>query len=297
MPSNSYCFHTLLTCIVYSLSTLSCSGKLLGPFKISCRDLNEGEQEIYLQVIDNKLCGTTTVEEASTFYIEHVAERKQFKIVHKTEITKTKCYVLPDGHQPLKLVPSSDGEKKISFVLKNSVNKLVGIPQTTVTWKRESPFFIWQPKIGSRLSRKSWYLYVTKQDKGVKQKHDQDSTLEHGKSSKPKYTVVASDKLETDNSLMLFYFTPVTEPHRDLPASVQLDRIQSDFSEVEDEPSRQLAESTLSGAPPPPSIQQPESGFAPGNNLPSELKDFFELVGEEYIFPLQMTTEGSETHT
>ena len=263
------------------------SGKLLGPLKISCRDLNEGEQEIYLQVVNNKLHGTTTVEEASAFYIEHVPERKQLKIIYKTENTKTKCYILPDGHQPVKLVPSTDCERKISFTLKSNVNKQVDIPQATATWKRESPFFIRRPKVGSRLSRRSeWYLYVTKQDKGVKQKHDQDSTLERSESSKPKYIVVASDKLEMDNSLMLFYFTPVTEPHRDLPVSVHLDRIQSDFSE--DEPSRQSADSTLSGAPPPPPIQQPESGFAPGNDLPSELKDFFKLVGEEYIFPLQM---------
>ena len=65
------------------------------------------------------------------------------------------------------------------------------------------------------------------------------------------------------------------------PAPVQL-RIQSDFSEVEDELSQQSQDSALARAPPPPPIQQPESGFALGNDLPSELKDFFQLVGDIY---------------
>ena len=256
----------------------------MGPFNISCREvLHKSEQDIYWQAINNEeIYGTTKAEEASTFYIKHASKR--FQIVYKTETKKTECYVLPDGsegNQPLKLVTSTES-KKISFTLKNNVNESVGIPQTIASWKKESPFFIQRPKIRGKLGRKGlcYHLHVKKQE------HDEPSTL--------KYTVVASDKPEMDNSLILFYFTPVTESNHHLPASVQL-RTQSDFSQVEDELSRQSADSTLSAGHPPPPIQQPESGSSPDGDLLSELKDFFELVGEEYIFPLQVKTEVSET--
>ena len=97
---------------------------------------------------------------------------------------------------------------------------------------------------------------------------------------------------------MQFYFIPVTKL-RDPSVSVQLHtNIESDCSEVEDDLSGQSA---LGGPPPPPppavlSIQQqPECGSATSTDSPNALKDFFELVGEDYIFPIRVNAEGSET--
>ena len=93
---------------------------------------------------------------------------------------------------------------------------------------------------------------------------------------------------------MLFYFTPMIKLH-DPSVSVQLHtctHIQYDCSEVEDDLSGQSA---LGGPPPPPTLpsiqQQPECGSATGTDSPNELKDFFELVGEDYIFPIQVNAE------
>ena len=240
------------------------------------------EQEIYWQVINNKeICGTTRVEEASTFYTKHLRTGKLFQIIHKmetkhkTETKQTEMYVLPEPQKPLKLVPATENQQKISFKLKDNKNKRIDLPKSTASWERESPYFIQRPS--------KCYLCVEKQE----HKRDDDE--------QPKYTVAAAKKQEMESGLMLFYFTPVTKLH-DPSISVQLHtRIQSDCSEVEDDLSRQSASSTLGGPPPPPAPpsiqQQPERGSATGTDSPNELKDFFELVGEDYIFPIQVNAE------
>ena len=239
--------------------------------------MQENEQEIYWQVIDNKkICGTTKPEKASTFYIKY-ASSEHFQIIYETESMKTKLHVLPEAQQPLKLVKSTNDQRNISFQLKDTMNKEIScLPQTMVSWKTESPYFILNKRTEYYCLRSDCYICVEKQE------HDDEQL---------KYEVVASKKQEMDNGLMLVYFTPVTKP-QDLPAPVQL-HIQSDFSEVGDELSQQLRDSAPASAPPPPPIEQPDSGFAPGNDLPSELKDFLQLVGDDYIFPLQVNTEGT----
>ena len=258
-----------------------------GPFKISCREIPASEQEIYWQVINNKeICGTTRVEEASTFYTKHSCTGKQFQIIHKTETKQTEMYVLPEPQQPLKLVPAIENQQKISFKLKDNKNELIDPPKSTASWERKSPYFIERPStkkgIRSALPKNKCYLCVEKKEH---QRNDD---------KQPKYVFAAAKKREMDNGLMQFYFTPVATLHNP-SVSVQLStRIQYDSSEVEDDLSGQSA---LGGPPPPPppappSIQQqPECGSATGTDSPNELKDFFELVGEDYIFPIQVNAE------
>ena len=231
---------------------------------------------------NNEVCGTTRVEEASIFYTKHMHTGKQFQIIHKleakykTETKQIKMYVLSEPQQPLKLVPAIDNQQKISFKLKDNKNEPIDPPKSGTSWERESPYFIQRPSTNRRLQDKC-YLCAKKQE------HQCDD------SERPKYTVAAARKQEMESGLMLFYFTPRTKLH-DLSVSVQLHtRIQGDYSEVES------AGSTLGGSPPPPappSIQhQPECGSATGTDSPNELKDFFELVGEDYTFPIQVNAE------
>jgi hypothetical protein len=248
---------------------------------ISCRELLHGsEQKIYWQVINNKeICGTTRVNEASIFYIKHSCTRKQFQIIYKTEALQTKLYVVPEAQQPLKLVTSAN-QNEISFTLKTTSGESVDPPESKASWETNSPYFIQRPNTNRGLIfTDECYLRVEKQGY-----HDEQ----------PKYTVAAAKKQEMDNGLMLFYFMPVTKLHD--PVSILLrTRIQYDSSEVEDDLSQpESTGSTLGGPPPPPPpIQlQPESGSAIGGDLPNELKDFFELVGEDYIFPIQVNAEG-----
>ena len=204
---------------------------------------------------------------------------KQFQIIHKleakykTETKQIKMYVLPEPQKPLRLVPAIDNQQKISFKLKDNKNEPIDPPKSGTSWERESPYFIQRPSTNRRLMDKC-YLCATKQE------HQQ-----------LKYTVAAAKKQEMESGLMLFYFTPRTKLH-DLLVSVQLHtRIQDDYSEVES------AGSILGGPPPPPPPappliqQQPECGSATGTDSPNELKDFFELVGEDYIFPIQVNAE------
>jgi hypothetical protein len=198
---------------------------------------------------------------------------------------QTTLYVLPEPQhrQPLKLVPSAN-QKEISFKLKNKVGKAVDPPKSMASWEGESPYFIQRPSanksVRSVLAKNKCYLCV-----------------EHHDDEQPKYTVAAAKKREMDNSLMLFYFTPAIKlDNQSVHVPIQPPRIKSDFGEVEDDLSRpESAGLTLGGLPPPPSpppILQPESDSATGNDLPNELKDFFELVGEDYIFPIQVNAEG-----
>ncbi len=255
-------------------------GVQCGPFMISCREaLHGSEQKVFWQVINKEICATTRVDEASTFYIQYKCTRKRFQIIHKTEPMQTTLYVLPEPQhrQPLKLVPSAN-QKEISFKLKNNIGEAVDPPKTMASWERDSSYFIQRPK-RSIITKDKCYLRVKKQE------HCDEQS---------KYTVAAAKKREMDNSLMLFYFTPTIKLHNQ-PVPIQPHRVHSDFGEVEDSRSRpDSAGSTLSGPPPPPSpppIQQPENGSVPGN-MSNELKDFFELVGEDYIFPIQVNAEG-----
>ena len=283
--------HTIVSIITYHLYVYS--DNQYGPFKISCREiLPAGEQEIYWQVINNKeICGTTRVEEASTFYTKHSDTEKLFHIIykieakHKTETKQTEMYVVPEPQKPLKLVPAIDNQQKISFKLKDNKSEKIDPPRSSASWEEESPYFIQRPStnkgIRSALPKNKCYLCVEKE-------HQRDDD------EQPKYIVAAAKKGETESSLMLFYFTPMIKLH-DPSVSVQLHtctHIQYDCSEVEDDLSGQSA---LGGPPPPlapPSIQQqPECGSATGTDSPNELKDFFELVGEDYIFPIQVNAE------
>ena len=224
-------------------------------------------------MINNKeICGTTKVEEASTFYTKLSRTGKLFQIIHKlenkteTEQTEMYMYVLPEPQQPLKLVPGIDNQQKISFKLEDNKSEKINPPRSGSSWARE-PYFIQRPK-------KECYLCAKKKE------HQRDDDKQ------PKYTVAAANKKETESGLMLFYFIPVTKPDA-LPVSVQLHtRIQNDSSEAE----------LAAGPPPPPALpsiqQQPECGSATGTDSPNELKDFFELVGEDYIFPIQVNAEA-----
>ena len=197
---------------------------------------------------------------------------------------QTVLYVLPESQQPLKLVQGTKNQTEISFILKNKVNELVDPPESMASWKTKSPYLIQRPRtnkgITPVLPKNKCYLCVEKKE------HQRDND------DQPKYTVAAAKKREMDNSLMQFYFTPVKTLHYQ-SVSVQLlhTRIQNDCSEVEDDLSGQSA---LGGSPPPspPIQQQPERGSATGTDSPNELKDFFELVGEDYIFPIQVNAEG-----
>ena len=139
-----------------------------GPFKISCRE-SASEQDIYWQVINNKeICGTTRVEEASTFYTKHSCTGKLFHIIHKTETKQTEIYVLPEPQPPLKLVPATENQQKISFKLKDKKNEPTDPPKSTASWERESPYFIQRPSTnkGVRLAlqKNKCYLCVEKKE-------------------------------------------------------------------------------------------------------------------------------------
>ena len=261
-----------------------------GPFKIYCRE-SASEQDIYWLVINKEICGTTRVEEASIFYTKHSCAGKLFQIIHKIETKQTEIYVLPEPQPPLKLVPATENQQKISFKLKDKKHEPTVPPKSTASWERESPYFIQRPStnkgVRSALPKNKCYLCVEK----IKEHQcDDDEQL--------KYTIATAKKREMDSGLMQFYFIPVTKL-RDPSVSVQLcTNIESDCSEVEDDLSGQSA---LGGPPPPPppaalSIQQqPKCGSATSSDSPNELKDFFELVGEDYIFPIRVNAEGSET--
>ena len=229
-----------------------------------------------------------------------------FRIIHtcKTDsddCQETKYFVYPDVHQLLTLEVSIDNPQKISFTLKNNENKSVDIPQTEATWMERSPFFIKRPEISGfkKANRaKKCYLRMTKRDENPIQTHGEESTLKHNEASTPTCTVTSTDKKDVRNRLMLFYFKPAT--NHELPARVTLParRIESDCSEsMKEVLPRQPEDSTLSVAHHLSPTQRIESDSSQDKDESSseqeELKAaFFELVGKEYTFPLQVKANG-----
>ena len=179
------------------------------------------------------------MEEASIFYAKHSCTGKLFHIIHKTETKQTEMYVLPEPQPPLKLVPATENQQKISFKLKDKKNEPTDPPKSTASWERESPYFIQRPStnkgVRSALPRNKCYLCVERKE------HQCDDN------EQLKYTVATAKKREMDSSLMMqFYFIPVTKLC-DPSVSVQLrTNIESDCSEVEDDLSGQSA---LGGPP------------------------------------------------
>ena len=204
------------------------------------------------------------------------------------------------NHLPLKLVDSAD-QQDISFILMNKTKQRVDVPQTEDAWKRGSPFFIQLPAGGiplfGRFRKPTRYIsvrYVIKKDKrktglsdadsepkltsvnsvtpDIKKCDDVKETREShsGESEKPKYTTGSSATPDTTDNYVIsmqFYFTPVENI---LGSCV-----------------------TLSGPPPPPSRIESDSA-SDQNELERQQEEdeikqaFVELVGGDYIFPLQI---------
>ena len=276
----------------------------MGPFHVSGKkQLSLGRaHEIYWQVIGDEIYGTTTTNKASTFYVQYNEE--QFcHIIHNTSDLKIQHFATVqrpfDTECPLKLVPYPKNEQDICFMLMSKTKQPVPILQTEDEWKRESPFFIklsagGVPIIG-RLYKPARYVNIrriieewknkpissdadstsgtppapkSKETKETRETQNKESTAE-----KPKYSTgscASLDKLDQHVITPLFYFIPVE--------SVQGNRV------------------TFAGGPPPPPPSRIESDSASGGDEvirqqqeddDAKLKkDFIELVGSEYVFPL-----------
>ena len=256
--------------------------------------MDGNEQEIFWTVNSQgqglEIHGTVSVEEASIFYIKHDGD--QFRIIHRRKVNldqchKTEYFVYPSVDQPLTLKESTDNIKNVQFTLKNNVNKEVAIPQTAADWMQRSPFFIKRPQIGIHIpiltTPSVCFLCIAK----------------HNEPDLPEYTVTSTDKEDATNRLMLFYFKPTTDDckfpvHVTLPAK----RIESDFSAgLLPPPLLPTVEDKLPGQPAD-SIDDEQLHIENDSNpiktkLLSEPEQaaFFELVGKEYTFPLQMNTQ------
>ena len=235
---------------------------------------------------DQEIHGTITAEEASIFYIKHDGD--QFRIIHRRKVNLDQCheteyFAHPGVNQPLTLEASTDNIKNIQFTLKNNVNQQVDIPHTAAEWMQRSPFFIKRPQIGIHIpftTPSTCFLCITK----------------HDESDLPKYTVITTDKEDSTNRLMLFYFKPTIDDYKQ-PVHVTL-------------PAKRIESDSSAGPPPPPPPPTAEDKL-PGQSADSiddeqlhikkdsnpiktellsepEQAAFFELVGKEYTFPLQM---------
>ena len=275
-------------------------GIALGPFHVFGRKpLSLGrEHEIYWGVIGNEIYGTTNASEASTFYIQ--CNEEQFcRIIYKTSDLQTQYFATvqrPFATEcPLKLVPSPKHEQDISFTLMSITKKSVPIPQSEEEWKGGSPFFIKLPAGGvpivGHLYKPARYINIRRIIEEWKKKpisSDADSTSgtspvpksketretqnRESTAKKLKYSTGSSASLDGPGQHVIttqFYFTPVK--------IVQGNTV------------------TFAGGPPPP-LSRIESDFASGgdevirqqeDDIDARLKkDFIELVGSEYVFPL-----------
>ena len=253
------------------------------------------EHEIYWQVIGDEIYGTTTANEASTFYVQ--CHEEQFcHIIHKTSDLQTQRFATIqrgyfDSECPLKLVPYPKHEQDICFTLMSKTKQPVPIPQTEEEWKSGSPFFIKLPMGSGVLSficKSARYLNIKRIIEEWKNKpisSDADSTsstpsapetreMQNRESTaeKLKYSIGSSASLDEPDQHVI-----TTQFHFKLVESIHGNRV------------------TISGGPPPPPSRIESDSASGGNEVirqqqednDTRLKqDFIELVGSEYVFPL-----------
>ena len=197
------------------------SGSEYGPFHISCREQeNEIEREIYWQVKDEKIYGTTIASEASLFYVQRKDDHFCF-IMHKTSKLQTELYVMVkrpfDATHPLLLVPfPKQGEDlDVSFKLMNKVRKSVTIPQTQDKWRsqRGLSFFIYLPARGiiGRIKKPERYVSVKKCERVIQSTESDNVTP----ITTSEYSTASCASPDMKDNRTLFYFTPVLIVGRD----------------------------------------------------------------------------------
>ena len=253
------------------------------------------EHEIYWQVIDNEIYGTTTANKASTFYVQ--CNKEQFcHIIYKKHGLHSHFATVqrPFGTEcPLKLVPDPKDIQDICFTLMSATKQPVPIPQTEEGWERGSPFFIKLPAGGvpifGCLCKPERYINIRRIiEKWKKNTISSDADSTSGTPSAPKtretqnrestaeklkYSTGSSASLDEPGQHVIttqFHFTPVE--------SIQGNRV------------------TFAGGPPPPPSRYESDSASGGDEVirqqqednDARLKqDFIKLVGSEYVFPLQ----------
>ena len=171
------------------------SGTQYGPFRISCR---EREQEIYWQVNNEKVYGTTVASEASSFYVECKGDWS-YHMTHKTSELQTEMYLMIkrpfDAACPLQLVQSPKRNEDTCFILIDTMKKQVKIPQTEDKWK--GGFYIKLPAGGLPILGR--YTYP---QRFISVKKCEESTTS-------KYSTASCARSDMKGNITLFYFTPV----------------------------------------------------------------------------------------
>ena len=119
--------------------------------------------------------------------------------------------------------------------------------------------------MGLMFMRPTRYVSIKKCDE-VKQTTDSHSADATAKTP-PKYTTASCATTDTGSNLLQFYFTPLVKLQKDHVA--------------------------LGGPPPPPSrIESDSSSAVQLQQQEDDIKwEFIELVGREYVFPLQVKAE------
>ena len=281
---------------------------------MSCRKpLSQGitKRTIYWQVIGDEIYGATKTSEASTFYVQ-CSEEKSCRIIHKTSESETQYYDYVtvqrpfDTECPLKLVQQPEHQQDICFMLMNTTTKeSVNIPLTENELKKGSPFFIKLPRIGIGLFKPQRYINVRKIIEKWKTKTGADSKAERTPASGATldFTPPAATSEETKE-------TRKTQTRASTPENIEYS---TGSSASLDKPSQHVITTQfyftpvgsvqgsrviISGGPPPPPPSRIKSDSASSgdkvirqqqevDDIDAGLKkDFIELVGSEYVFPL-----------